>query len=122
MEPQILDIRRDQAKLLAGRQRFAQRRYIAAGENILRDPGIGCTGAIGTADSMQQRDPVIGKPLPQHIEEFLVMGNADMLEHAHRDNPVETAGNLAIIFQAESGEIGKSGSLGALLGDPVLFP
>jgi hypothetical protein len=45
-------------------------------------------------------------------EEFVVMGGADMLEHADRDDPVELAVERAIVDQLELHPVGHARLLG----------
>ena len=67
---------------------------------------------------MDQRDAVIGQQLFDLLEEGRVVDDADMLEHADRDDAVEApAGQLAIIDQLEFHPVGDAHRLGAALGD-----
>jgi len=40
------------------------------------------------------------------------MSDADMLHHAHRDNPVKLSGKLAIVQLAKYDAIGNAGGFG----------
>ena len=55
------------------------------------------------------------------LEESLVVADADMLEHADRDDPVERPLDLAIVLHAEADAMGKAALLGAPVGDAPLL-
>ena len=50
---------------------------------------------------MQQSDAVVGEELCAFAEERIVEADADMLEHADRDDAVELAFDVAIIDEPE---------------------
>src|SRR6185312_9938191 len=50
MQPQHLDIGRDQAAVLDPWQHLRQCRAVAAGENVFPDPGIGAARTVTAAD------------------------------------------------------------------------
>src|SRR3546814_10555968 len=63
----------------------------------LAGPGVGFAGAARATDRMDQRHPVGRQPAGDNVEEAAVIVPADMLEHAHRDDPVERAVERAIV-------------------------
>ena len=46
---------------------------------------------------MQQRDSVLGQQVADRAEELGIVPDADVLEHANRDDPVEPAADRAVI-------------------------
>ena len=84
-----------------GGQHFRQRGNVAAGEDVLRDPGVGDRGSFRPADRMQQHHAVVGEQVMALAEESVVVADADMLEHADRDDPVEFLRHVAIVLQPE---------------------
>ncbi len=49
------------------------------------------------------------------------MADADMLEHADRDDAVERTGHVAVVLQVEARALGEALLGGALVGDGVLL-
>ncbi len=64
---------------------------------------------------MEEGDAVLGEQLLHLAEEDRVMHDADMLEHADGDDPIVTAGGLAVVAKLEAHAIGKPGIGGAAL-------
>ena len=70
---------------------------------------------------MQQHDAVVGEQLRALAEERVVVIDADMLEHADRDDAVERPVDVAIVLQLEARALGQALFRGALVGDGVLL-
>ncbi len=70
---------------------------------------------------MDEGDAVLLHELRHLGEILLVMADADMLEHADRDDAVERAFHVAIILQAEIGPPGEAPLLGAAPRHAMLF-
>src|SRR5689334_13704433 len=51
---------------------------------------------------MQEENAVFGEDLRAFAEIGVVEADADMLEHADRDDAVETAGDVAVVFEPEA--------------------
>src|SRR3546814_5195685 len=73
MEPQRLDIGHDQPALLTRRHRFAERRDIAAGEDIFAGEGVGRPRFAEAADRVEQHHPVGGHQVRAGAEEGVVI-------------------------------------------------
>ena len=86
-----------QAGTLDGRQHLGQSRAVAAGEDVFGDPAIGGVWRAGAADGVQQGDAVRGEAAANHLEEGIVVADADMFEHADRDDAVEGSVERAIV-------------------------
>ena len=122
MQAEILNVAGDQAHLLARPDHLAQRRQMITGEDIFVGERIGASRAVAElSDRVQHHHPVGLQQLATLGEEFLVMGMADMLEHADRDDPVERFFDMAIIDQFEPDVIGDAGPLGAFAGNLELM-
>ncbi len=121
VQPQHLDVGGPEAGLLDPGQHLGQRRAVAAGEDVLPKPGIGVARPVAPADRMQQGGTRGFQQLFDLAEEFRVMLDPDMLEHADRDDPVEALRHLAVILQAELDLAFEPGILGALLGNLELL-
>ena len=80
--------------------------------------GSGAAGRAEPADGVQQHHSVGLQQLAALGEKFVVMGEADMLEHADRDDPVELAGDVAIVDQLEADMVGDARLLGAAAARP----
>ena len=83
--------------------------------------GSGAGRLAELADRVEQHHPVGLQQLAALGEEFVVMGAADMLEHADRDDPVELPLDMAVVDQLELHLVGDAGLLGALAGDLQLL-
>jgi hypothetical protein len=52
---------------------------------------------------VQHHDAIVGEKFGAAAEKGFIEVDADMFEHADRYDPVERAGNIAIVAQQESG-------------------
>ena len=59
------------------------------------------------ADRVHQRHPVAGQQHLDLAKQRLVLAHAHMLEHAHRDHPVEAALDLAVVLVQEPRAAGE---------------
>ena len=59
------------------------------------------------ADRMQQHHAVVGEQLGAFAEEGVVVIDADMLEHADRNDAVERSLHVAIVLQLEARALGR---------------
>ena len=89
------------ARSIAGHH-LRQGRDVAAGEDVFGDPRIGDAGAFRAADRVQQHHAVVGEQFGALAEERVVVTDADMLEHADRDDAVETLRDVAVVLQGNS--------------------
>ena len=125
MQPQRFDVGDDQPALFARRDRFAERGDIAAGEDIFAREGVGRAGFTETADGVEQHHAVGGHQIGAGAKEGFEIGGADMFEHAHRHDPVETPdlalGKVAIVDQLEAHPVGHTRRRGAFAGERELF-
>src|SRR5207245_11196730 len=101
VEAKNLDVREPEAEPFDDRQYLGKGGGIAAGENVLADPGIGLARPVHAADRMDHRDAAAGEKL-LHLGEILaVTVDADMLAHADRDDAVVAAVLGAVLAQPE---------------------
>src|SRR5712664_1371554 len=70
---------------------------------------------------MQHHDAVVGENAGAFLEERVIEADADMLEHADRDNTVEGAAHVAIVERLEGGGACELAFLGALARDCELL-
>src|SRR5260370_40555198 len=70
---------------------------------------------------MQHHDTVVGENAGAFLEERIIEADADMLEHADRDNAVEGAGYVAIVERLEGGGAFQLAFPGALARDCELL-
>src|SRR5712672_3880294 len=70
---------------------------------------------------MQQHDAVVGENAGAFRKERIIEADADMLEHADRDDTVEGAGYVAIVERLEGGGAFQLAFLGALARDCELL-
>ena len=122
VQAQDLDVGDPQAKPLDHRQHLGQRGRVAAREDVLPDKGVGRARPVDAADRMQQRDSVVGQQVAYRAEELGIVPDADVLEHADRDDPVEPAAERAVIAQLEADAVGETGTRCALPADLELLP
>ena len=80
---------------------FRKGRDVAAREDVFADEGAGRGRRAAAADRMQQHDAVRLQHLRAFVEEGAVVVDADMLEHADRDDAVEALGNVAVVLDLE---------------------
>jgi hypothetical protein len=57
---------------------------------------------------MEHHHPIVLEQASNLGEELVIMIDADVLEHAHRDDAVELLGDVAIILQSKLDSVGKS--------------
>ena len=50
---------------------------------------------------LQEHDPIVGHEIVRLVEELAEAADADVLEHAHRDDAVEAARDFAVVLKAE---------------------
>ena len=101
VQSQHLEIGDDQPRALDRRQHFGQRRDVAAGEDVFRDPRIGDDGTLLRPIECSSITPSSASKTRAFAEESVVEADADMLEHADRDDAVELALDVAVVDQAE---------------------
>ena len=101
MEAQHLDIGDRQSRRLDLGHDLRKCRNIAAGEDVFVEPGRGEAGCRRAADGVKHHDAVILQQLRAFAEEGPVGRQADMLEHADGDDPVEAARQAAIVPECE---------------------
>ena len=82
MQAQDLDVGHQEAGAFDRGHHLGQGGDIAAGEDVLGDPRIGCAGPRRTADRMQHHHAVLGEDVGAFGEVGIVEVDADMLEHA----------------------------------------
>ena len=73
---------------------------------------------------MEQHDPVVGQKLRARAEERVELRAADVLEHTHRNDPVEPppgGWQIAIVGQFEADPVGNACALRARDGERELF-
>ncbi len=108
VQAQDLDVGGPEAGPLERGEGLRQGGDVAAREDVLADPAVGGARLGAAADGVDQGHAVLGEQ-PLHLLEILQEERrADMLEHAHRDDPVEGATHIAEVGEAEA--------------DPVLEP
>ncbi len=84
----------------------------------LRIHSLVAPGAVHAADGVQDGNAVVGEQLVHLAEKLAVVLDPDMLEHADRDDPIEAAGQLAIVAQLKAHAIRHARALGPLRGWP----
>ena len=87
----------------------------------LLQPGVGRAGRLHAADRVQHHDAVVLQQLLHLAEVLDVVGDADMLEHADRDDAVVAVGLLAIVEQLEAHPVGEAALQRAAARDVVLL-
>src|SRR5215467_1548580 len=70
---------------------------------------------------MQHHDAVVGENAGAFLKERIIEADADMLEHADRDNTVECAGNVTVVERLEGGGALQLAFPGALARDCELL-
>ncbi len=83
-----------------------------AREDMFRGPGIGRRRRAGQAYGMEDHDAVIGQALGAQVEEGIIIAQADVFEHADRDDAVELALDVAIVLEIEGDLVVESGGCG----------
>src|SRR4029077_19577549 len=89
MQPSHFHVTAPQSRSLSGCKGFRQRRYIAAGEDVLANEWARRTGLRHTANAMDEGIAVGRQQLADLAEILVEMANADMLHHADRNNPLK---------------------------------
>src|ERR1700729_2213107 len=113
VQPQDFNVRYVKAGPLDRWQHFRQARNVAAGEDIFADPGVRNAGNGVAADGMEKHHPIVLEQSPDLGEEFVVPDDADVLEHADRDNAVEGFADIAIVLQPKFDPVGETRLPGA---------
>ena len=112
VQPQHLDVGRPQPRPLDRRDDLRQGGRIAAGEDVLGGERIGRPRPVGAGDGVDQRDAVGLEQRVDGIEELAIVRQADMFEHADRNDAIEVAGagggQRAIVDQLEANHIGDA--------------
>ncbi len=121
MQPQSLDVGRDQPHLLARGGHLRDRRQMVAGEDIFVGEGVRSRCLAELSDRVEQHDSIGLQQLAALGEELVVVRGADMLEHADRDDPVELLLDMAVVDQLELHLVGDAGRSGALASDLQLL-
>src|SRR5256885_1422016 len=116
VQAQHFDIGDHEAAAFDGRRELRQGRDVAAREDVALYPWIVEVGHIAVADEVQQHHAIVGQQLPALAEEGVVKTRAHMLEHAHRDDAVEGAARVAVVFQAVAESVRARGLAGTLAG------
>ncbi|MNE07697.1 hypothetical protein D3C80_1003270 [compost metagenome] len=70
---------------------------------------------------MDHRHPVVVQQPGDPVEVLLIIGRADVLEHADRDDAVEGLVQVAIVLQPELGPVRQAARRRAFVGRAVLF-
>ena len=100
---------------------WTERRRIAAGEDVFRRPGVGGAGAIGAGDRVDEGDAIGLQEALHRLEILPEVRQADMFEHADRDDAVELAGDAAIVDELELHLVGDAHRGGLVAGVFELF-
>ncbi len=99
MQPQDFDVRHEQPRPFDRGHDLGKRGNIAAGENIFRHPGIGGRGGAFMTDRMEKRDALVVEQPGHLLEEGIIIADADMFEHADRNDAVEPRMDLTIVLE-----------------------
>ena len=70
---------------------------------------------------MEQHHSIVLEQGPDLGEELVIAVDADVLEHADRDDAVEPLANVAIVLQSKFNSVGEPGLAGATGGDGELL-
>ena len=87
--------------ILGGFGNLGQAGNFSVGENVFVHPGIRRALAKIAANGMQQQQAIFCQIALRHLEKFVVILAADMLEHADTGDAVECALKTPVIHQAE---------------------
>ena len=109
VQAQELEVRHPQALLLDRLEHLRQRRRVGAREDVLAEPGAGRAGRAHVADGVQQHHPVVLEQIVDLGEELAVVADADVLEHADRDDAVVAVVVLAVVAQFEAHAVRQPG-------------
>jgi hypothetical protein len=103
VKAQNFNVSDQKAGSLDCRHYFGERWNVAAREDVFGDPSIGEAGPMRSADCGQHHDAVVGEKLGTFGKESIIEIDADMFEHADRDDAVEGTGNVTVIDSVERG-------------------
>jgi hypothetical protein len=98
VQAQDFNVGDQQARALDRGQHLGQRWNVAAGKDVLRDPRIGDVGTFRSSDRMQQHHAVVVEQSVAFAKESIVKADANMLEHADRDDAIEFLLHIAIVL------------------------
>ena len=115
VQPQDFDVGHVQAGALDSRQHLGKAWNVAAREDVFPDPGIGRAGNVVAPDRVEQHHSVIIELAARGGEKFVVAADADMFEHADRDDAVEGFMNVAVVLKPKFDPVGQAcltGSIG----------
>src|SRR6185503_6962026 len=101
MKPQDFDVGHDQPRSFDHGHDLRKRRHVASREYVLRDPRVGGTFAVQSADRVEQRDTVILQVLPEYGEKRIVVAQAHVFEHSDRDDAGERLVQGAIVLETK---------------------
>src|SRR6202167_4532115 len=118
---QHFDVGDDEFRALDRRQNFRKSGDVAAGENVFRYPGIGDARRSATANGVQNKDAIIAENVCALAKVRVVKSDADVLEHADRNDAIKPAGDVAIVLEAKDGVVGSALFQRPLAGAGVLF-
>ena len=85
-----------------GAEHLRQGGDVAAGEDVLGDEWIGDGGRLRAADGMNHGHAIVVQQVAHLAEEGGVVIDADVLEHADRDDAIEPAFDLAVVLELEA--------------------
>ena len=121
MQPPDLEIGDDQPLVLQRVRGFRQGRAIAAGENVFGDEICRCPARPRAPDEVNERHPAGFEHFAHMAKILAVMGDADMLEHPHRHDPVKGLMHVAVIGEANVDLVLQPGLAHPLSGQRMLF-
>ena len=79
------------------------------GKDVALNPGVGECAGDAVADGMQQHKAIGAEQVRGMGKIFVIVLWPDMFEHAHRDNLVKAAGEIAIVHQRKfNGQAGAA--------------
>src|SRR5271166_2470443 len=99
VQPQNLDVGDEEPRPFDRREDLRKARNVAAREDVLADPRIGCARHGVPADRVEQHHAVVIELPANGLEKFVVAEYANMLEHANRHDAVEGFPHVAIVLQ-----------------------
>ena len=100
MEPEVLDVDDGEVEGLEDRHHLPQARGVAAGEDPLLQPCVDRGGTVA-ADAVDEREAVRLERAGDDLAEGRVVPDADVLQHAHRDERVAGALDVAVVVLHE---------------------
>src|SRR6185295_172987 len=72
-------------------------------------------------DRVNQGDAVVVEKLCDPLEVLIVVGNADVFEHADRHDAVKLSRRTSVVFEPKAGVAGEADAGDARVGDVQLF-